>query len=234
MGPAESPMSSSRKYPEFRRAMYALIHFTVLDQDIEIPETIRRQIITNPGVERHNSCATFTINGEKKDCYLVFLTDSVFEKPGDSFFDGMYTGIVPLDASTVYRAEQVDDFWDVVGRNTDYAEDPEEIMATNAAFAILHLDDGYAGFKIRRSWKGSLNIREQERWNRRASDRAGKLHYCHSNRQCCKANEGNAGEDRQKIRIKKPAVSSATGIFVNERGIDRYKNGASRREKVLD
>ena len=137
----------TRLYPEFRRAMYSLIHFTVLDQDISIPEEIRRQIIANPDVEHHNSYATFTIGGEKKGCYLVFLTDSVFEKHGDDFFAGMYTGIVPMDGSKVYRIEEVEDFWDVVGRNTDYAEDPEEIIAVNFAYAVSRLDSGFADFK---------------------------------------------------------------------------------------
>ena len=137
----------SRLFPEYKEAMYSLIHFKLLDEEIDIPEEIRNQIIANPDVEHHNSYATFTIGGEKKDCYLVFLTDSVFEKPGDNFFSGMYTGVVPLDGSRIYRTDEVEDFWDVVGRNTDYAEDPEEVMATNFAFAITHLDDGYAGFK---------------------------------------------------------------------------------------
>lgn len=136
----------SRLYPEYRQALYSLIHFTVLDEDIEVPAEIREQIIANPDVEHHNSYATFTIGGEKKDCYLVFLTDSVFEKPGDNFFSGMYSGIVPLDGSEIYRADEVEDFWDIVGRNTDYVEDPEEVMATNLASAITHLDDGYESF----------------------------------------------------------------------------------------
>ena len=136
----------SRQNPGFRQEMYSIINFTVLDYDIDVPEEIRRQIIANPDVEHHNSYATFTINGEKKDCYLVFLTDTVFENEGDTFFDGMYSGIVPLDGSEVYRIEDVDDFWDIVGRNTDYAEDPEEIMATNFASAIVHIDDGYKDF----------------------------------------------------------------------------------------
>lgn len=136
----------SRQYPEYREALYSLIHFTLLDQDIEVPEEIWNQIIANPDVEHHNSCATFTINGEKKDCYLVFLTDSVFENPGDNFFSGMYSGIVPLDGSRIYRVEEVEDFWDVVGRNTDYVEDPEEAMATNFAYAITNLDHGFEGF----------------------------------------------------------------------------------------
>jgi len=137
----------SRLFPEYRQALYSLIHFTVLDQDIEIPEELRDRIIANPDVEHHDSCAAFTINGEKKDCYLLFLTDSVFEEPGDTFFTGMYSGIVPLDGSRVYRTDEVEDFWEVVGRNTDYAEDPEELMASNMSFAIMHLDDGYADYE---------------------------------------------------------------------------------------
>ena len=136
----------SRLFPEYRRALYSLVNFTVLDRDIEVPEEIRNRIIANPDVEHHNSYATFTIGGEKKDCYLVFLTDSVFENPGDTFFDGMYSGVVPLDGSAVYRVDEVDDFWDVVGRNTNYVEDPEELMATNFAYAIMHLEDGYGDF----------------------------------------------------------------------------------------
>ena len=75
----------SRLFPEYREALYSLVHFTVLDQDIEVPEEILSQIIANPDVEYHNSYGTFTIDGEKKDCYLAFLTDSVFEKPNFSF-----------------------------------------------------------------------------------------------------------------------------------------------------
>lgn len=131
----------SRLYPEYRAALYSLIHFRVLDEDIDIPQKIRDEIMANPDVEHHDSVATFTINGEKKECYLVFLTDDVFEKEGDNFFDHAYVGIVPLGEDVIYRAEDVKDFWDVVGENTEYAEDPEEIMADNFSFAIMYPDE---------------------------------------------------------------------------------------------
>ena len=137
----------SRLFPEFRRAMYSLIHFNVLDQDIDIPQEIWDKIMANPDVEHHNSTAVFTINGEKKECYLVFLTDTVFEKPGDIFIDGAYVGIVPVGESVIHRTDEVEDFWDVVGRNTKYTEDPEEIMATVFGQTIMQLDDGLEIFK---------------------------------------------------------------------------------------
>ena len=137
----------SRKFPEYRQALYSLVHFTVLDEDIPVPEEILENVIANPDVEHHDSCATFTIGGEKKDCYLLFMTDSVFEKPGDTFFSGIYSGIVPLDGSRVYRVDEVEDFWDVVGRNTSYVEDPEELMAVNFSIALTQLDIGYESFR---------------------------------------------------------------------------------------
>ena len=48
----------SRLYPEYRQALYSLVHFTVLDQEIDVPEEIRSKIIANPDVEHHNSYAT--------------------------------------------------------------------------------------------------------------------------------------------------------------------------------
>ena len=40
----------SRLFPEYRQALYSLIHFTVLDEDIEVPEEIREWIVANPDV----------------------------------------------------------------------------------------------------------------------------------------------------------------------------------------
>lgn len=152
----------SRLFPEYRAALYDLIHFRVLDADIDIPQEIRDQFIANPDVEHHNSVAAFTVNGEKKECYLVFMTDDVFENPGDNFFRHKYTGVVPLGESVVYRAEDVTDFWDVVGSNTDYAEDPEEIMATNFALAIMNLDKGYESFKSPEILEGIIDYLKTE------------------------------------------------------------------------
>jgi hypothetical protein len=36
----------------------------------------------------------------------------------------------------------VPDFWDVVGRNTDYVFAPEECLADNFAFAVVYGIDG--------------------------------------------------------------------------------------------
>lgn len=135
----------SRLFPEYRQTLYGLIHFTVLDHDIEIPPEVAEQILANPDVEHHNSIASFTIAGRKQDCYMILRTDSVFEKEGDTFH--MVAGIVPMGGTAVYSLEEVEDFWDVVGRNHGYAADPEELMANNFAFALLNLDKGYGEYE---------------------------------------------------------------------------------------
>ena len=135
----------TRNNPKFRTAMYSLIGFTVTDSEFVIPDYVHEQMIANPDVGHHDSYATFTINGEKKDGYLVFLTEDEFEQPGDSFFDGMYTGIVTLEDGMLYNCEQASDFYDIVGRNTDYCEDPEECMAMNFSYAVVYGMDGPSG-----------------------------------------------------------------------------------------
>lgn len=61
---------TTRHSPAFRRAMYALIGFTVLDHDIEFPDHVRQMIMANPDVEHIDSYAEFTIDGEKHRCAL--------------------------------------------------------------------------------------------------------------------------------------------------------------------
>jgi len=135
----------TRNNPDFRKKMYSCIGFSIADDDFEIPQNVKNEIISNPDVRHHDSYATFTINGEKKDCYLVFLTDGSFEKEGDSFFKDMYTGLVDINDGTLYRFSDATDFYDVLGNNTEYCEDPEECMAINFSYAIVYGLDGPEG-----------------------------------------------------------------------------------------
>ena len=67
-------------------------------------------IISNPDVEHHNSYAAFDINGEMKNCTVIFTTEP-FRKPGDMFFDHMVTGLVPIDdLGTLYTKEDAANF----------------------------------------------------------------------------------------------------------------------------
>lgn len=132
----------TRQHPDFRADMYALLGFTVEEADYDFPPAVRDRIINNPDVEHYNSHAAFAIDGETRDCVVIF-TSKPFEQPGDSFFDEMQTCLVPVDdLSAVYSSEDAENFWEVFGENTDYVIDPEEALADNFAYAVVYGPDG--------------------------------------------------------------------------------------------
>lgn len=133
----------TRNHPEFRRDMYAILGFTVVEDDYAFSKNIWDVIISNPDVEHHNSYAAFEINGESRDCTVVFTTTKPFDQPGDNFFDSRMTGLVPIDdMNTLYTSDEAANFWDVFGENTAYVIDPEETLADNFSFAVLFGTDG--------------------------------------------------------------------------------------------
>ncbi|MBQ3700258.1 MAG: hypothetical protein II886_10160 [Prevotella sp.] len=136
--------TTTRNSPAFRQQMYDLIGFTVMPKDIVFPEVIANRIIINPDVEHMDNYGEFTIGGKKTRCEIVaFYTktwaEAHAERGGDvSFFDFVKTFLVPIDdMSRTYPIEDASDFWDVVGRNTDYVIAPEECLADNFAFAVV-------------------------------------------------------------------------------------------------
>ncbi len=128
----------TRNYPDFRAAMYAILGFTVVDDDYSFGQDVREVMISNPDVEHHNAYASFDINGEPTDCVVVFATSAPFRRPGDTFFDYGITGLVPIDdLNTMYTSDDAANFWDVFGKNTDYVIDPEETLADNFSFTLI-------------------------------------------------------------------------------------------------
>ena len=150
----------TRSNPDFRKDMYRLIGFTVQDDDFVIPPSAKEFFISNPDVEHHNAYATFTIDGEKVDCFTALVTTKHFEKAGDSFFDCATTALIPIDGRDVYYTlEDASDFYDVFGMNTGYVIDPEECMADNFSYALMYGADGEdgKGYKTPEIIEGILN-----------------------------------------------------------------------------
>lgn len=133
----------TRNHPDFRAGMYSILGFTVVDTDYEFGSTISERIISNPDVEHHNSYASFDINGQMRECTVIFTTALPFKEPGDSFFNSMVTGLVPIDdLDTLYTSDEAANFWEVFGRNTPYVIDPEETLADNFSYTLIYgVDD---------------------------------------------------------------------------------------------
>ena len=102
--------------------------------------------ISNPDVEHHNAYAEFMIDGKPINCFMALVTKKHFENKGDEFFDTASPALVPIDGSDVYYySEDASNFYDVLGRNTEYTDDPEECMADNFSYTIVYGDDGPNG-----------------------------------------------------------------------------------------
>ena len=141
----------TRNNPDFRKKMYSIIGFNILPKEIEFPEELKERFISNPDVICHDSYATFTINGEKKDCCMVIYSTRPYE--GGSFFQYLNIGLVPIDKNTckaiekegkavVYSINEASDFYDRMGRNTQYIIDPEEVLADNFSLLLTGMTEG--------------------------------------------------------------------------------------------
>lgn len=117
---------------------------------MEFPQELRKRIVTNPDVVRHDSYATFTINGKKTDCIMVTCT--VRPYTDGMIIEYMELMLVTIDKSqckalekdekaVVYTIDEAEDFYDKVGRNTDYIGEPEEILAFKFSYLLTDKQD---------------------------------------------------------------------------------------------
>ena len=135
----------TRNSPEFRRGMYKLIGFTVMDKDIAFGPDIQQKILNNPDVEHIDNYAEFTIKGKKHKCELMVLYTNSWEEAvaeegeGATFFHFNQSVLVPIDKpNKYYPIEEASDFWDVIGHNTEYVLAPEETLADNFSYAVMY------------------------------------------------------------------------------------------------
>ena len=134
----------SRNSPSFRQQMYSLIGFTVLDKEIDFPESVHARIMANPDVDKFDNFGTFVIDGKKRRCALLTLYiktwAEAYFKQGENadFIRNIDIVLIPLDdLNTCISPFQVPGFWKQVGQNTRYVLSPEECMADNFSFAVV-------------------------------------------------------------------------------------------------
>lgn len=152
----------TRNNSDFRKDMYSLINFNIADNDFDVPSDIKRITISNPDVEHHDAYATFTINGEKKDCYMLNICTMPFENKGDQYSKYYKFILVAInkkdDDKDYYLIDESEDYWDVFGENTKYIADPEECMADNFGYALVYGLDGAMKYKNPEIIEGIIDI----------------------------------------------------------------------------
>lgn len=74
---------------------------------------------------------------------MVWYLTKPFEKEGDHLLSYSSTVLIPTDnLSETYSIDDASDFWEVIGKNTEYVTAAEECLADNFAFAILFGKNG--------------------------------------------------------------------------------------------
>lgn len=136
----------TRNNPDFRKKMYALIGFNMMNP-VAYPESIAAHRITNPDAPQTDSYIRLKAQGREAQCLMVLYSKKDYKK--GEFFDYLNVGFLSLTGDSVksvayekgepiiYGFGEVEGFYDQVGRNTNYIIHPEEIMAENFSFAIL-------------------------------------------------------------------------------------------------
>ncbi len=137
----------SRNNPAFRKQMYGIIGFEIVNV-IPYPENLKDYRITNPDAPQTDAFIKLNVNGEEVECMMILYSDRDYD--GGEFFKYLNVGFMRLKGDTVkeialidekpviYTFKEVSDFYEQVGKNTGYIIHPEEILADNFAFALLN------------------------------------------------------------------------------------------------
>lgn len=136
----------TRNSMDFKKAIYATIGFNITRQEIIFPAELVNKRISNPDISRHDSYASFLIDGKEQNCTMVLYTDREYTEGG--LTDYLNVGLVPLDEhfiplqqngeTVIYPISKAENFYEKVGRNTNYTIHPEEVLADNFAYTLTN------------------------------------------------------------------------------------------------
>lgn len=154
----------TRNNAEFRRQMYGVIGFSVLDKEIVFGKDVTEARISNPDVSRYDSYAMLTVGGRRQPCTMMLQTKKEYE--GGPFFSYVDICLIPLDDSlrpmvkdgktVMYRLDECSDFYEKVGTNTRYVINPEECLADNFCHLFMGFDKAKA--KGNATYEGVIKV----------------------------------------------------------------------------
>lgn len=135
----------TRSNKDFKKSVYSVIGFNITDRELFFPIDIIEKRISNPDIEMYDSYAEFTINGQKQKCSMMIYSAIPFSA-GKTLSDYLSVGLIPLNDSliplqengqtVIYSIDQAEDFYQKIGKNTEYIINPEEILADNFAYLV--------------------------------------------------------------------------------------------------
>ena len=136
----------SRENPAMREALYGAIGFTSC-AEVELPAPLQTRKITNPDAPRNDHSIRLRADGKEVAAVPILLstTEKYDTRRGGEFFSYMQLQFLILEnrsggfsGGELVPPSRVSDFFEQVGRNTDYVIHPEEILAENFALLVLN------------------------------------------------------------------------------------------------
>lgn len=73
----------TRDNKEFRKSMYEIIGFKILNKEIKFADDIKDRFISNPDVNSYDNYAMFTVDGKAMPCTMIIRSDKDYA--GGSF-----------------------------------------------------------------------------------------------------------------------------------------------------
>lgn len=139
----------SRNCPEFRKSMYDIIGFTIMDHDVPVPELDNLAFVSNPDVVHHDSYIEIPINGKKERGMI--MTFGKLPLPKDTnLFRMLIPHLLVLDANgqpngVFYNVHRNDEIMKTLetrmgDENIYFLVDPEECMASHFVAAVFERD----------------------------------------------------------------------------------------------
>ncbi len=143
----------SRRNPELREKLYAIIGFAKCNE-IKLPPELERRKITNPDAPRNDHFIRLQIEGHESLAVPILLSsaETYDVKRGGEFFEYLQFQFLVVEKSggsqkmkavseglspKLVDMKRVSGFMEQVGKNTDYIIHPEEILAENFALLVL-------------------------------------------------------------------------------------------------
>ena len=137
----------SRANPTVRDALYATIGFRKTNE-IVLPEPLATRKISNPDAPVHDHVVRVTIDGVAQDAIFVLYSERDYVQ--GTFFDYLNKSLLLVEGEggnqqaqlengqpVLRRYDEATDLRQIIGRNTDYDIDPEEVMADHFTLLVL-------------------------------------------------------------------------------------------------
>lgn len=159
----------TRNSPEFKKAMYSIIGFTVEDKFFDYPETGLGYFVSNPDVCNQVCHAKMSVGFKEYD--MVTLTFSRHEYQGGAFRHYYHPYFFAIDENHDFLRDErgelimfnfnvlAESYLAHIGQNTGYCANPEEALAENFVIAVLGTLEDIPNQEIIDSIRGTMNYR---------------------------------------------------------------------------